>query len=299
LINEFVIFELVKKNLVYILFFLSAAVAAQDKVYFLDGSSKTGKVIEITSDEIKLEQDEIQSISKSSILLIQFKNGSIEVLNRPGNDVIYNSKTFQNPATNKINESLSLNNILSINTLALCNSDISGFYERILSNRVFGFGLMGAYNFNGSASLQNAFILSLANAKKNYDLGFFANVYSSELSEGTVAHFGLLFKYMDFSFSKAIEENVYSGGTVSTNIKYTPAKGNQLATIFTFGSSTKIGELYFLKTIFGIGGFNLRGDYKQQYNYYRMKNPVNPNSTSSNLGFLLKLYIGINFGYNF
>ena len=124
MINEFVIFEIVKKNLVYILFFLSAAVAAQDKVYFLDGSSKTGKVIEITSDEIKLEQDEIQSISKSSILLIQFKNGSIEVLNRPGNDVIYNSKTFQNPATNKINESLSLNNILSINTLALCNSEI-------------------------------------------------------------------------------------------------------------------------------------------------------------------------------
>jgi hypothetical protein len=141
--------------------------------------------------------------------------------------------------------------------------------------------------------------MSLANAKKNYDLGFFANVYSSELSEGTVAHFGLLFKYMDFSYSKAIEENVYSGGTVSTNIKYTAAKGNQLATIFTFGSSTKIGELYFLKTIFGIGGFNLRGDYKQQYNYYRMKNPVNPNSTSSNRGFLLKLYLGINFGYNF
>ena len=104
---------------------------------------------------------------------------------------------------------------------------------------------------------------------------------------------------MNFSYSKAIEEKVVSGGNISTNIKYSPATGSQLATIFTFGTHTTVAKNIFIKTLFGVGGFNLRGDYQQQYNYYLNKRTNQAKAAGYDRTFLLKLYLGVNLGYNF
>jgi hypothetical protein len=62
------------------------------------------------------------------------------------------------------------------------------------------------------------------------------------------------------------------------------------------GSHFNFTESFFIKSYFGFGGFNLRGDYREQYNYQSKPNrgSKNPNQ---NVGFLPKLYLGINIGF--
>jgi len=273
---------------------------AQDKIYFLDGTIKTGKITEINDEGITIEDETTTTFPKRLVLLLEFKNGDGEVISKPTESLIYNPESITAKTKSKIDPSLF--NIISVNTLALCNSDVSVFYERILPGKTIGLGFMGAYNFNQYVTNQNFFIGVLSNAKKNYDMGLFANLYSDEITEGTTVHFGILLKYLNFTFTKAIEEKVNSGGNISTNIRYAPAQGYQLATIFTGGTSTQITKKCFLKTIAGIGGFNMRGDFKQQYNYFLNKAAQSNSSNSAtafNSKFLLKLYFGINVGYNF
>ena len=277
---------------------------AQDKVYFLDGTSKSGKITEIAPEQVMLQTgSETETIARYLILLIEFKNGSVEVINTPEHTLIYNPESTGN-TYKKPTERMPFNyNLGAVNTLALCNADISGFYERILPNKKFGLGVMGAYNFNARASVSNLFIAVLSNARKKYDLGAFANFYPDDYgSDNTTIHFGILLKYMRFSFYNVIEEKVNSGGSVSTTIKYRATEGSQLATIFTCGTHTNLNRNFFFKTLIGIGGFTLRGDYREQYNYAlntANQNSTSPSPTNYNRGFLLKLYAGINFGFSF
>jgi len=281
----------------YMLFFTAFGLNGQDKVYLLDGSSKTGKIIEISPEYIVLESAETVTIGRDKVLMLEFKNGSVELVNLAKESVVFNGGESETQRKKDIDKSLSLNNIISINTMALINSDFSVFYERLLFKKQFGVGAMGAYNINPYASFQNLFIANLSNAKKNYDLGLFANYYSDEISTETTIHMGVLFKYMNFNFTKVTEEITNNGGNTSVNIKYSPAKGSQLATIFTLGTSTPLSNKVYLKTIIGLGGFNMKGDYKKQHNYFLNKN--NAKGTVYNRTFLLKIYLGINLGYNF
>ncbi len=275
----------------------------QDKVYLLNGTSKSGKITEVSSDNILLDAYESETIPRDQVLLLEFRNGSIEIINVPKQPVIFNPASGEGHVKREDPKNPSFNtNMVSLNTMALCNADISGFYERLLPGKKAGIGVMAAYNFNASSGAQNLFISVLSNAKKNYDIGLFANVYIGGFKKKNTWHYGIFFKYMNFSYSKAIEEKVTSGGSTSINIKYTPATGSQLATIFTCGTFTDLSKTIFLKTLCGIGGFNLRGDYKQQYNYFLNKSAgQNPNGQqrSYNRTLLLKIYLGINIGYRF
>ena len=280
-----------KLKLITIYFFISYFFKAQDKIYFLEGAIHHGKTIEISSEFILVSNNNfIDSFLFSKILLIEYQNGRIELINKPKENSIHyldSSKKKQERSTDfyKVNQ-------VSLNTAALCNSDIAFFYEHIFKRKLIGAGLMGAYNFNTRASFLNLYIATLDNSKKNYDLGAFVNFYLNRQNKKNQFYFGALLKYCQFSYSKIIEDN--SNG--ASSIKYINADDYQLATIFTAGSHLNITESFFIKSYFGFGGFNLRGDYREQYNYQLGANR-GTKKPNQNVGFLPKLYLGINVGF--
>ena len=280
-----------KLKLIIIYFFISYFFKAQDKIYFLDGAIEHGKTMEISSEFILVSNNNlIDSFLISKILLIEYQNGRIELINKPKeNSIQYldSSKKKQERSTDfyKFNQ-------LSLNTMALCNSDIAFFYEHIFKRKLIGAGLMGAYNFNTRASFLNLYIAKLDNSKKNYDLGAFVNFYLNRLNKKNQFYFGAFVKYCQFSYTKIIEDN--SNG--ASSIKYINTDDYQLATIFTAGSHFNFTESFFIKSYFGFGGFNLRGDYREQYNYQLGSNRGSK-KPNQNVGFLPKLYLGINVGF--
>jgi hypothetical protein len=276
---------------------------AQDKIYLVDGECLKGKVTEISDHKITFEANDpdkeymqgTQVLYKSNILLIEYKNGKVELFSTPTDDIIYtpdknNSDSHRDKNLNRNPEKTEHLNLGSLNTLALCNADISGFYERLTNTKRFGFGVMGAYNFNQYASFPNLFIAVLYNAKKNYDLGGFINYYPTHFKGRNAFYYGIMCKYTYFRFTSVSEQK---SGTTSI-LTYSPATGSQLATMFTFGSHLQITKDFFIKTIIGIGGFKLHGVYKEQYNYV-----INQGVSNSNTSTLAKVYFGLNAGFTF
>ncbi|MBL7932220.1 MAG: hypothetical protein JNL60_09965 [Bacteroidia bacterium] len=292
--------------------FMTLHIIAQDKIYMQDGSCRVAKVLEIGLDEITVVPisesgapfiNANETISKWDIVLIEYKNGTVEYLNSPRTDIVNDGNSRRAEKQKKISDKVIYHNFASINTLALCNSDIAGFFEHLSDNSKFGIGIMGAYNFNKYAGGQNAFISQLNASKKKYDAGAFFNFYPAGFKRRSAFYFGLMIKYTAFTFSSTQELN--SGGQVS--YKYTPAKGSQLATMITIGNQTNLTKTVFLKTIAGFGAYTLRGEYKREFNYQvnaSAQASTNPNGTKTNIepvtyNMLPKLYFGINIGCNF
>lgn len=292
-----------KRLLAYLFFSVGFVAAAQDKIYLLDGSCRIAKVLEIAPDYITIVPlsesgapfiNSNETIQKNTVLLVEYKNGTIEVYNKPDKTTAYTSNTTKTIREKKDAGNVSLFNLASLNTLALCNSDITGFFERLVQNKKLGFGAMASYNFNKYVTAPNSFMFILNNAKKNYDVGIFANFYPAHFKRRTTFSMGLMIKYTSFNFSSIIEEKI---GT-ATNIKYVASKGDQLATIVTIGTHRYLSKNFFVKTLAGIGVFRLKGDYKQQFNYLSNKENK-PGDPVYNYNFLPKIYLGLNFGYNF
>jgi hypothetical protein len=276
---------------------------SQDKVYFMDGSCRTAKVLEIAPDFITIvplsESGEPyhnanEIISRNEVILIEYKSGLVEVYNIPQKTAVYNADGVMKKNLKKDPEDIAINNFVSINSLALCNADLSGFVEHLVQSKKIGLGCMAAYNFNSYVTIPNVFLRVLNNAKKNYDVGAFINFYPAHFRRRTTFYFGVLFKYTAFNFSSITEQKV---GT-SVNVTYTPSKGSQLATLIDVGTHTYLTKNFFFKTIMGIGGFNLHGDYKQQFNYMLNKDNK-PSDPTVNYTFLPKIYVGLNLGFTF
>jgi hypothetical protein len=286
-----------KLLLAILIFFSSLAVNGQDKVYFLNGRTLMGKVTEITPSHIVLVTDAgNENLQKEEVLLVQFKNGQFEKINEPVADAVNGRARTAEIRTAKTLTTRT-DNIGGVNTLALVNADISVFYERLIAGRKVGFGLMAAYNFNRSALLYNTNIFILNNAKKNYDAGFFLNFYTGDLSRKRTLYCGVMIKYTGLSFSALREDSVRNGNTTAVNITYTPSRGHQLATLLTLGVHRTINERLFVRTTYGLGGFNLKGIYREQYNY--MSNRFTPANERRNSTFLFKVYLAISAGYFF
>ena len=304
----FVIFVFLKRILLYPLLFLSLLVKAQDKIYFLDGSCKTYKILEINDTELLVAPlsesgtpyvNSNEVILKKDVLLVEYKNGSIDIYNKSKTDLRYSANQNTNVKESNTRPPVSeitYSNFGSLNTLALCNADLAGFYEHLLPEKKLGVGLMASYNFNTTTTAANAFIDILKNAKKNYDIGLFANVYPGQMKKRTSFFFGIFIKYTSFNFNSVIEEKVPF--STSVNFKYVPSQGSQLATLITTGFQTTMTKNFFLKYFLGLGGYNLRGSYKEQFNY-AMNTSRPPNTAPYNIGFLPKLYIGVNAGFAF
>lgn len=263
-------------------------IAAQDKIYFLNGSSREAKVLEISPESILIEgEEEPVTLKRENLLLILFKNGTVELINSPSQDLIYNPNApvkFSGTHPDGIFKP----NHFSVNTLALCNADVAAFYEYITRSKIIGFGVMGAYNFNLRATYQNPYIARLKNAKKNYDVGATINIYPWAFKKRTTFYFGMMLKYTNFSFD-AIKPDPINGANA---VVYFPTTGSQLATLFTNGTHTSFGQGFFIKTMLGLGAFKLKGEYKEQINNERNS------SGYKKINYLPKIYFGVNLGFN-
>jgi sRNA-binding regulator protein Hfq len=282
-----------------VFFFASLMTLAQDKIYLLNGQLLTGKVTEIEDVMIKYRVDgEEQVIGRQYVMLIEFKSGQVEMMTPPETESVYMPEGIDNRRLSDNSKKLEKNNSISLNSLALCNSDVSVFYEKLLLKQ-FGVGVMGAYNFNTVSSYLNSNISVLGNAKKNYDLGCYANLYLTD-NRGFTIYGGMLFKYTSLSFSKTNVTQTYSGtgSAQSVNYSYTPAEGYQFSSFFTMGTKHVIRDNFFMSTMAGLGGFNLHGDYKYQYNFKANENR-DPRKQPVSYGFLLKVYFGVNIGMSF
>ncbi|MEO6304417.1 MAG: hypothetical protein ABIP51_14725 [Bacteroidia bacterium] len=288
-------------SLSYIFILVALVLKSQDKIYFLDGTTRTGKVTEIRSQQIVIKENyENTEIPRSAVLLIEFSDGSTEIINIPEENITANIDKKENFHFKQPKNEIYNYNQASINSLALCNADVTAFYERILSTKKIGLGLIGSYNFNLNANGINSFIAVLANAKKNYDLGAFINLYTGRAEKRTRFYYGMMIKYTSFNFTTVKEDSSKVGNAYSVTTNYKAAKGHQLATIFTIGTSTDITRNFFIKTIFGIGAFKLHGDYKEQYNreLNKQSNQASGSNTAPlNVKFLPKFYFGINLGF--
>jgi hypothetical protein len=281
-----------RSQFLFILAFVFVGLKAQDKIYFLNGSSKNCKVEAVTPDHLELTcEGSSQIISKQEIILTRYANGSVDVFTFPKEEQIFQPGIEAKP---KASLSSYRPNYASLNSLALCNSDISVFYEYLSGNKLFGVGVMGAYNFNLSTTFQNLFITVLNSPKKNYDLGITFNVYPVNFSKDLALYFGIMLKYTDFSFTKTLIDSSASGGGNGYTVRYLPAKGFQLATLLTAGTHTWLSDHFFLRTLAGIGLFRLRGDYREQFNQ-----SFGGGGQSGNITTLPKIYLGVNFGFNF
>lgn len=296
---SFLSLETLKTFWLYIFILSCIVLKSQDKIYFTDGSVMTGKVTEISPDAIMMNSEGNDKIfNRNYVLMIEYKNGRIEKYTTPEKSAIYNEDGNVSEKMKQKSDEVFQRNQLSLNTLALCNSDISVFYEHITKDKKLGLGLMSAYNFNTSASLLNSHLLILTSAKKNYDVGAFFNLYMDDLQTNSTAFYGgIMIKYTNFNFTSVITDSVKVGNIYVSNTKFTPEKGGQLSAMFTCGTYNTVTKNFFIKTIFGIGGFALEGVYKQQYNYYA-NSGVNVGS-QVNRSVLLKLYLGINAGFTF
>jgi hypothetical protein len=272
---------------------LASGVRAQDTVYLIDGQKRICHVESITPDQVTVtENREEKSFSRSEVLLIEYKNGRTEIYNLPTENLSVNPDNGNITAIKKP-EKHGFNSYFSVNTLALCNADISAFYEYMPKGKSFSFGVMGAYNFNLYSTAQNLFISALNNGKKNYDLGATISVFPFEQDEELSIYIGAMIKYTDLSFNLTTTDTINNARTV----KYTPAKGYQLATMFTVGTQTFINDHFYIRSLVGLGAFGLHGDYKTEFNHEL--NSGSKSSQQSNFNFLPKIYLGVNIGFNF
>ena len=257
----------------------------------MTGNVETGKVKEITLDSIIYKTStELNQLAKDEVLLIEYANGKTEIYTLPYREVIHKPDGI--PAEIKHVDASSILNrsLLSINTLALCNADISIFYEYMLRENKYGVGLMGAYNFNLYVNSPNAYLAVVNNAKKLYDLGVYINFYPQQFKNRINLYYGFMLKYCAFRFTSEFVD------PVSNQITAKPSEGYQLAPMLHFGTHNYISKNVFIKTLLGLGGIGLTGDFKQQFNYKLNSFGANNNN---NWSFLPKLYIGINAGFSF
>lgn len=275
----------------FILFCVAAK--AQDKLYYLNGNLRTAKVLEITSEQIKIENEnhEESTVWCGHILCIEFADGTVQKISPPKQNIIHTPQTAESSSKTNAEPNSPLNNRFSVNTLALCNSDVSLFYERMLFKNTLGVGAMGAFNFSSRAGLWNMRIQPLRDGRKNFDAGAFVNVYVDDLLPDDSHRFyiGAMFKYTGLSYTKEIRNTVMIGNIPSTVITLSPNKtGYQLATMLICGTYSEIAKNFYVKTMAGLGGLYMQKEYLQQRT---MQSEV--------ISSVLSAYLGLNVGFHF
>jgi hypothetical protein len=259
---------------------------AQDVLYTTGGSKIQVKVTEINTTDIKYKDfTNLEGpTSKQDIVLIQFSNGTIDVINinpqsfpAPKKEIEYvNTNKTKTVDENKPKPNLYYmnNNLFSINALALANGDATFIYDREFLNNHLGITLLGGYNFNSRMGGLNAVIAdSHERAKKNFDAGIGIN-FMPRNTKRTQYFMGVLAKYMDFSYKAVISSS-------NNNLQYADAKGSQLSIMFTNGWIYRISPSFNCKFF---GSFGV---------------PINTPEVKEVYIGMPKVYLGYCFGYRF
>jgi hypothetical protein len=282
---------------------------AQDVLYLNDGTKFTAIVTEINPTEIKYKSTTapngpVYIISKSDVLLIEYKSGEIEIINKnpkPYPDKktdfpVYTTKTSNAPPSKQSSKVKDTDlrylhkSTFMINGLALANADITFLFDHEFADSHLSVTLLGGYNFNRAATWPNAIIQAyLEGAKKNYDLGLGFNYYPSNKKK-TQYFMGLWFKYMSYNYLKEIQVTEVVNGTVYNRTQFEPRQSYQLATLFVNGFQIRISPFVNYKLFVGIGGYNPQPDLREA-----IKNKY----PQFEVGTQVKMYAGMCFGYRF
>lgn len=282
------------------LFFAAGFTAkSQDVIYLNNGSKFEAKVKELTANEIKYKNvnnpdGPTYVISKSDVLHIEYKNGSVDIINKnptsvspkPSTPTAGEVKEVKKPTPTDVYY-LNKNSIL-INGLALVNADLTFMYERTFANNHLSVMALGGYNFNKVTTWPNLYIKgSLSNTKKNYDIGLGFNFFPSTRRKSQY-FIGLMVKYLSYSFDREITVEEEIGGFMYSKIEIQKAQGYQLATMLVNGFQVRLTPTLTYKAFIGIGPFSSDSD---------LKNGLYGSSSGSIT--LPKAYLGICFGYRF
>jgi hypothetical protein len=293
-------------------FFLFAHMAySQDILYTTAGSKLKGRVTEINLKDIKYKDfsnldGPTYVIAKTDIVLIQYSNGTTEVINdnpntlapkitetvtpveKPSEKPVY--KPFdrndpyakaKKPEKKDFNLYYLNNNVLSINALALANGDVTLMYDRDLLNNHISLTFLGGYSFNSRTGALNLFIRdSKDNAKKKYDAGFGINFMPRNTKR--VQYFaGVLLKYMAYDYLSVTD-------TANNQKNYQKASAYQLAVLISNGWVFRVTPNFSFKVFGSIGG---------QINSSPLETSIS--SGKINYGNYPKAYLGYCFGYRF
>jgi hypothetical protein len=268
---------------------------AQDIIYTVNGKKILGKVLEVNIVDVKYKDysnltGPTYVISKSEIILINFSNGTSEILNsnpetlepKKENSLSTNQKALITKKETLPNLYYMNNNLLSINALALANGDVTLIYDRELFNSKMSVSFLGGYNFNSRMGALNSFIAETKDkAKKNYDAGIGINYMPRNTKR--VQHFvGVLGKYMSYNYKNVID-------TTNNQKKYADASAYQLAIMLTNGWVYRISPFFNFK-IFGSIGIPINSTNLQTTN----SRGIIRDYTHSP-----KIYLGYCFGYRF
>jgi hypothetical protein len=280
-------------------FILLAMLAAypllsQDIIYTTGGNKYKAKVLENNSSDIKYKdfdnpEGPTYVISKREVVLIDYQNGTTEVIN--SNPPNYSSNKTETDYATKKPEQKNPNelyymgkNMVSINALGLLNADISIFYDRDLLNNKLDLMLMGSYNLNKSKPALTTFInQDYPNAKKNFDVGLGLNFLPSD--RGRAQYFvGVMAKYMQMEYDKSVITEQTINGFVFQSNSIERAPMSQLMIGATNGVQVRVSYHFNFK-IFATLGLATNS----------------PASTSSNAAGSTypKAYLGYCFGYRF
>lgn len=284
------------RSILLLLIFPILSLRGQDKVYFLNGSFYSCKVLEIGPEQVVyLHANDTVTEARHAVMFIEYGNGRTEVINRPVWNASYQPKTHVSiPEDEEAALKESYENQIYLNTLSLVNADFSLYYEYVLKSKRLGLGAFGTYNFNSSASVLNAFIAFLPNGKKEYDAGLYLNGYTRGLS-GNRFFYGLMLKYTSFRYSAADFDTTYQNNVPSVTVRYSPARDRQISPLLHFGLHSQINDMWFIKTSFSLGFFHLSDTYKQQWAYANLE----PGEAPVFYDFLLKAGLGISLGARF
>lgn len=268
---------------------------SQDVLYTTAGNKILGKVSEINTKEIKYKdfnnlEGPTYVISKTDVVLIQYSNGSTDVINSSPNTIAPktdplpsyvrpsdNSKPIEKgkPTEKKeFNLYYLNNNMLSINALALANGDVTLMYDRDFCKNHLSVSFLGGYSFNSRMGGLNLFIAdSKDNAKKKYDAGFGIN-FMPRYTKRVQYFIGLFGKYMSYDFKNVVD-------TINNQKKYENASAYQLAIMISNGWVFKVSPTFNFKLFGSIGA------------------PVNSVELKPQYMGVPKVYLGYCFGYRF
>lgn len=275
---------------------LTLVVKAQDVIYLNTGDKVQAIVKELSGKEIKYKNftnpdGPTYVISKNDVVLIEYQNGTIEVLNytpkavSPTNDQPVVSKKEPNPTDMYY---YAAKNCIYLNGLALTNSDIALLYDREIAKSKLSLVLLGAYNFNVHTNYTNRYIQALGISKKNYDLGIGINYYT-QTKRRSQYFVGLMFKAMHYEYIRETT-SVDSVAGVSFNItKSENVNDFQFSGMIVNGLQFRITPFFTYRAFIGIGATNKNTDISKA-----VEEDFNQKARS-----YAKAYVGMCIGYRF
>jgi hypothetical protein len=282
----------------FLLAFLFQFIKAQDIIYLNNGSKFQAIIKEVNVLEIKYKnftnpEGPTYVISKNDVLLIEYKNGTFDVITKnparvapPQFETIITPKKEVKKDPNAI---YYLNkNCIYLNGLALLNSDVSLMLEREFSNSRFSCILFGAYNFNLNTNYTNAYIQALNYSKKNYDLGGGIN-YFTQTKRKSQYFMGLWFKYMNYNYVRETVTRDTIIGQPSLTVVQENVNSYQFATLFMNGIQVRVTPFFTYRMFLGLGFTNRNRDVS-----VAVKEDLNQKARS-----FAKAYLGICVGYRF